>query len=72
MVSAEYAVAGEHVIDAGRLEADPLGKRGETPREQPLRMHAVQSAVGAAAPAGRADRVENPGVDDDSDRCGSA
>ncbi|BCZ20239.1 hypothetical protein MTY59_00940 [Mycobacterium senriense] len=64
MVSAEDAVAGDHVVDVGRLEADPLNERGEAPGEQGLRVHSVQAAVGAAATAGRADRVENPGVDD--------
>jgi hypothetical protein len=63
VVAGQNAVAGDHVIDVDRLEADALGKRGQARREQGLRMNSVQSAVGAASPPRRAYRVENPGVD---------
>jgi hypothetical protein len=40
-----------------------LGERGEALGEQRLRVDAVQGAVGAALAAGRADGVDDPGVD---------
>lgn len=63
MVTAEDAVAGDDVIDVDRIEVGPLGQRGEAAGEQGLRVNRVQSAVGAASPARRAYRVEDPGVD---------
>jgi hypothetical protein len=63
MVPAEDAVAGDHVIDVDRIEVGPLTECGEAAGEQGLWVNGVQSAVGAASPAGRAYRVENPGVD---------
>jgi hypothetical protein len=41
VVAGQNAVAGDHVIDVGRVEADPLGQRGQARREQGLRMNAV-------------------------------
>jgi hypothetical protein len=63
MIPAEDAVAGDHVIDVDRIEVGPLAQRGEAAGEQGLWVNRVQPAVGAASPAGRAYRVENPGVD---------
>lgn len=63
MVTAEDAVAGDDVIDVGRIEVAPLGQRGEAAGEQGLGVNRVQATVGAASPARSAYRVENPGVD---------
>jgi len=64
VIPAENAVAGDDVVDVCRLETGPLGQCGEATGEQGLRVNGVQSAVGAAAPAGRTNGIENPGVDD--------
>ena len=62
MVAGEDAVAGDHVVDLGRVEPDARRQRPEALGEQLLRMDVVQRAVGTPLAAGRADHVDDPGV----------
>jgi hypothetical protein len=63
VVTGQDAVARDDVVDLTRVEAGALGERGEALGEQRLGVDAVQGAVGAALAAGRADGVDDPGVD---------
>ena len=62
VVTGEDAVAGDDVVDVDRLEADSRGERLEALREQRLRVHTVERAVGAALAARCADNVDEPCV----------
>jgi hypothetical protein len=63
VIARQDAIASDDVVDLTRVEAGPPGERGEALGEQRLGVDAVQGAVGAPLAAGRADGVDDPGVD---------
>ena len=62
VVAGEDAVAGDHVVDLDRVEADAGDERLEALGEQLLRVDVVERAIGAALAAWRAHHVDDPRV----------
>ncbi len=65
VVAGKDAVAGDDVVDLGRVESDRGSPAPEALREQLLWMDVVQRAVRAALAARRADDVDDPRVDEE-------
>ncbi len=66
MLTRQNAVACDHVVDVGRVEAHSLGSRSKAlPPQQILWMDAVECAIGATpGRGGSAHRVEDERVSD--------